>query len=460
MPSIRRLHRLTLPFLAFALTQLFTVPAAEPRRPNVVIIVGDDMGYADVGFHGCQDIPTPRLDRLAASGVRCTNGYVTGPYCSPTRAALLTGRYQQRFGHEFNPGKAKANSGVTIGLPLSQATLADRFHAAGYVTGMVGKWHLGNEPAYRPPQRGFAEFYGFLGGAQSYFPQRGEAIYRGNEQTAAPDYLTDAFGQEAEAFIVRHRQSPFFLYLTFNAVHTPLHATAQRLAKFAHLADEKRRTYAAMMFAMDEAIGRTLDALETHGLTENTLVFFVSDNGGPVMNGTTLNGSVNAPLRGSKRTTLEGGIRVPLVVSWPKSLPAGGVYEHPVAQIDFLPTALAAAGIASEDSFDGVNLLPYLTGKDSGLPHESLYWRLGEQMAIRHGNYKLVQYDVRVDDGVSGPRGRRKLTSKVTEPRLYDLAADIGEAHDLAEEKPDVAQDLLRRWQAWSSQMAAPLWEP
>lgn len=449
--------------LAVAMLLATAARADEPRRPNVVVIVGDDMGYADVGFHGCQDIPTPQMDRLAASGVRCTNGYVTGPYCSPTRAALLTGRYQQRFGHEFNPGRAQTKPGVTFGLPLDQKTLAERLGAAGYATGMVGKWHLGEERAYRPPQRGFAEYYGFLGGGHSYFPARGEPIYRGNDETPPPDYLTDAFAQEAVAFVERHRQEPFFLYLTFNAVHTPMHATADRLAKFAHIADQRRRTYAAMMVAMDEAIGRTLDALKQHQLEDNTLVFFISDNGGPSMNGTTVNGSDNRPLRGSKRTTLEGGIRVPFVVRWPAKLTAGRGYDAPVAQIDILPTVLAAAKLetSDDDRLDGVNLLPYLQGEETKRPHETLYWRLGGQMAIRHGDYKLVQYDVAADGAGTGLRPRRPGTARgVSPPRLYDLAADIGEARDLSAEKPDVAADLMKRWQAWSEQMAEPLWGP
>lgn len=442
--------------------------ADESPRPNILIIVGDDMGYADVGFHGCQDIPTPNLDRLAKGGVRCTNGYVSCPYCSPTRAALLTGRYQQRFGHEFNPGGAKVKAPVqAFGLPLDQKTIADRFRLAGYATALVGKWHLGEEPSFRPQQRGFNEFFGFLGGAHSYFPERGSPIFRGDQATERPAYLTDAFGHEAAQFIERHRQEPFLLYLAFNAVHTPLHATPERLDKFANIADEKRRTYAAMMSAMDDAIGQTLDALDKHGLSKQTLVFFISDNGGPVMNGTTVNGSSNKPLRGSKRTTLEGGIRVPFVVRWPAVLPAGAVYDKPVMQFDFVPTALAAAGVApsSDDQFDGVDLVPYLTGKNESAPHETLYWRLGEQMAIRHGDYKLVQYDRVVDDGVRRPRNgkgraKREGVAKVTEPRLYDVSADIGETHDLAAEKPAVAQELLQRWRAWSAQMMEPRWAP
>ncbi len=229
----------------------------ETKKPNVVILLADDMGYADVGFHGCKDIPTPNIDSIARNGVRCTNGYVSGPYCSPTRAGLLTGRYQQRFGHEFNPG----GQGEEKGLPLTETTIADRLHSAGYATGLVGKWHLGNAPRFHPQKRGFDEFFGFLGGAHPYLPGMGAPIYRGTEVAKEKEYLTDAFGREAVAFIDRHKDQPFFLYLAFNAVHTPLQATDDRLQKFSSIEDPKRHKYAAMTLAMDEAIGKVLAKL-------------------------------------------------------------------------------------------------------------------------------------------------------------------------------------------------------
>lgn len=419
--------------------------AATSGKPNILLIVGDDMGYADVGFHGCQDIPTPHLDRLASEGVRFTNGYVTGPYCSPTRAGLLTGRYQQRFGHEFNP------SGNMAGMPVGETTLADRLGAAGYVTGLVGKWHLGKAPQFHPRRRGFQEFYGFLDGAHDYF--KSEGILRGESPVDEREYLTDAIARESAAFIERQRERPWVLCVTFNAVHTPMQADDARLAKFASIEPRMRRTYAAMMFAMDEAVGTIRGALESTGQAGNTLVAFISDNGGPTMPGVTVNGSDNGPLRGSKRTTLEGGVRVPFIVAWPGRLrPA--VYESPVIQLDLHTTALAAAGVAPEDraQLDGVDLLPHLEGRATGVPHESLYWRFGQQWAIRAGDWKLVRYDVNADT-LTG-----KANQGVTAPRLYHLSEDIGESRDLAAEHPERVRQLQQQWDAWNATLADPLW--
>lgn len=420
------------------------VEGAQPARPNVLVIVGDDMGYADVGFHGCQDIPTPHLDALCAAGVRFSNGYVSGPYCSPTRAGLLTGRYQQRFGHEYNP------SGKD-GLPTTEVTLADRLKGAGYATGLVGKWHLGSEPAMHPQQRGFQEFFGFLGGAHDYF-QSGQ-ILRGTTPVKESAYLTDAFGREAEAFIERHKQQPWFLYLAFNAVHTPMQADDARLERFASIENKPRRTYAAMMFAMDEAIGRVRKKLADTGLEQQTLVIFHSDNGGPTMPGTTTNASINKPLRGSKRTTLEGGVRVPFLVAWPGRVKPG-VYEQPVIQLDVHSTALAACGVQVQAQWklDGVDLLPYLSGHKSGAPHDALFWRMGQQMAIRVGDYKLVRYDSNADT-LTGQGGQ-----PVSAARLYNLAKDLGETTDLASSQSDKLAELQRHWDAWNATLAKPLW--
>ena len=416
------------------------------KQPNILFIVGDDMGYADVGFHGCKDIPTPSLDALASSGVRFSRGYVSGPYCSPTRAGLLTGRYQQRFGHEFNPG------GGGDGLPVTETTIANRLKAAGYATGIVGKWHLGAQPAMQPQQRGFDEFFGFLSGAHSYFSSA--TILRGTEPVPEIDYTTDAFGREAVSFIDRHKSHPWFLYLAFNAVHTPMHATDDRLAKFSSIEDKTRRTYNAMMLAMDEAIGNVRKKLADSGLEQNTMIMFISDNGGPTMPGVTINGSRNEPLRGSKRTTLEGGIRVPFMIAWPGHLKPS-VYSQPAIQLDLNATALAAAGIEAKPDWhlDGVNLLPYLSGEKSGSPHAALYWRFGTQMAIIQGDLKLVRYDGNVER-----KSNDEAKQGLSEAKLYRLSEDIGEADNLATKEPGLMKELQAKWDVWNATLVKPLW--
>ena len=430
------------------------VGEAQGRRPNIVLIVADDMGYADVGFHGSRDIPTPNIDALARGGIRFTDAYVSGPYCSPTRAGLLTGLYPQRFGHEFNPARGE------FGLPVEQTTIADRLKAAGYRTALFGKWHLGATTPLHPMERGFEEFFGFLGGEHSYFdamPARGGPVFDGRKPTERMDYLTDELADRAVAFIERNRSQPFFLYLAFNAVHTPMHATEKYLARFAHIADEQRRTYAAMLSAMDDGVGRTMAALRAAGLEENTLVFFFSDNGGPTMPTTTVNGSSNAPLRGSKRQTWEGGIRVPFVIYWKGHLAAGATDSRPIIQLDVLPTALAAAGVSiqSEWKLDGVDLLPFLTGKRAGAPHDVLYWRLGGMMAIRKGDWKLVK----TRDGPFRDVDPAVL-SDLTGAELYNVEEDIGETKNLAAGNPEKVKELADAWQRWNQQLVRPLWAP
>lgn len=415
--------------------------AAQHGKPNILFIVGDDMGYSDVAFQGCKDIPTPNLDKLAASGVRFTSGYVSAPYCSPTRAGLLTGRYQEKFGHEFNP------SSPGTGLPVTERTIADRLKAVGYHTGLVGKWHEGSEPKFHPQKRGFDEFFGFLGGSHSYFKYNG--MLRGTEPVSGEEYFTDAFGREACDYITHHKDEPWFLYLAFNAVHTPMDATDDRLKQFESIQDKKRRTYAAMMSAMDENIGRVLGKLQETRQTENTYVIFISDNGGPVMPGTTMNASHNDPFRGGKRTTLEGGIRVPFVVSWKNHIKPG-VNDGMAIQLDLTATALNLGG-ADTKNIDGVNLMPYLTGKKKGAPHDVLYWRFGDQMAIRIGDYKLVRYDQNADTRV----GKRL---HAIGPFLYNLNEDIGETKDLSAQMPDKVRELQTKWDAWNKTLMKPLW--
>lgn len=415
--------------------------AADPEgRPNIVLIVADDLGYGDLGYLGGKDIPTPRIDALARSGVRCSSGYVSGPYCSPTRAGLLTGRYQQRFGHEFNPGTGKRIA-ENFGLSLDEQTLPQRLKRAGYATGIVGKWHLGFASKFHPRERGFDDFFGFLGGAHPYFPTQtgNDPIHRGREEIEEPEYLTDAFARESVAYIDRNKNRPFFLYLAFNAVHNPQHAKPEHLERFASITDERRRTYAGMLTAMDDGIGRVLDKLSTEKLDQNTLVIFISDNGGPVANGST-----NGPLNGHKATTWEGGVRVPFIVAWPGQLASGQDYHQPVIQLDLLPTILAAAGVTIDDpqKLDGVNLLPYLKNQNTEPPHASLYWRFGEQIALRQGDWKLLK--VRGD----------------TKPRLYNLKDDRGEQQDLAAKNQELVSRLQSDWDAWNATLVEPKWIP
>ena len=428
---------------------------AQTRRPNILVIVADDMGYADIGVHGSRDIRTPNIDRLASEGVRFTDAYVSGPYCSPTRAGLLTGRYPQRFGHEFNiePGHE------TAGLPLGERTIADRLKAAGYRTAVFGKWHLGMSEAHHPLRRGFEEFFGFLAGQHSYVNvgTGGNRILDGTTPVTSIDYLTDALADRAAAYIKQHAAEPFFLYLAFNAAHTPLEATDKYLARFSSIEDQQRRTYAAMVSAMDDGIGKTLAALREHKLDQDTLVIFFNDNGGPTMSSTTVNGSSNGPLRGSKRTTWEGGIRVPFIIRWTDHLPAGRIDRRPIIQLDVVPTALAAAGVAAGDTaaLDGVNLLPFLTRNANDSPHDALYWRLGGMMAIRRGEWKLVKsrMGLFVD---SDPA----MLSDLAGAELFNLSDDIGETKNLAAAHPDKVKELSDNWQRWNKQLAKPLWDP
>jgi arylsulfatase A-like enzyme len=328
-------------------------------------------------------------------------------------------------------------------LPESEKTIAERFKALGYATCAVGKWHLGMEPQFRPMKRGFDEFYGTLANTPFFHPQLVDSRVSPDPKRVESKefYTTDSFAERAVDWLDRVKGKPFFLYLPFNAQHGPLQATKKYLDRFAEIEDEKRRTFAAMMSAMDDAVGRVLRKLKDLGQEENTLIFFFSDNGGPTK-GTT---SKNGPLRGVKATTLEGGVRVPFVVQWKGKLPAGKTYEHPVIQLDILPTCLAAADvkISPEWKLDGVNLLPYLTGEDKRPPHDVLYWRFGQQWAIRKSDWKLVASNI---DG--------------TTPRLFNLAKDIGEEHDLSAKEPEKVKELTANWKLWNAEQKDPLWEP
>jgi arylsulfatase A-like enzyme len=430
------------------------VSASE--KPNILVIVADDLGYGDIGVHGGKLVPTPNIDALAASGVRCTSGYVSCPYCSPTRAGMLTGRYQTRFGHEFNPHDGDP---AKLGLPLDQHTLADYLRSAGYATGLVGKWHEGFDAAHHPQSRGFDEFFGFLVGCHNFILHKDaksvfgtgycqDMIYRGRELQKLDGYLTDHLTDEAIAFVDRYSDKPWFLYLAYNAVHTPLVILERHQDRIpADVTDPNRRRYASLLLGLDDGIGQVMAHLRETGRDKDTLVFFFSDNGGPGHKTPLMgnNTALNTPLRGDKFQTLEGGIRVPMFVSWPGKLPAGQLYDHPVIALDVLPTALTAAGAQVPADCDGVDILPHLTGASGVPPHTALYWRFGPQKAVRSGQWKLVDW-------------RDLETGKGSGWQLYDLSSDIGEQHDLAASQPQVVAQLSRQWEEWNTKNVAPLW--
>jgi arylsulfatase A-like enzyme len=439
---------------------VFFLPAiaAAERKPNILLIYMDDVGNADLGVQGGTDIPTPNLDSIARNGVRCTRGYVTSPYCSPSRSGLMTGRYPTRFGHEYNEGTP--DTLPRFGLPLSETTLAQRLKALGYATGAVGKWHLGYTAARQPTNRGFDEFYGTVTNTPYLHPTLIDSriSIEGKRVDDPAFYTTDAYAERASEFINSHKDVPFFLYLPFNACHVPAEATEKYLSRFPRIEHPARRSYAAILAALDDAVGRVLAALRTHALETDTLVFCASDNGGP-MTKRGPNGSNNGALKGQKGDTWEGGIHVPFFVQWKGHLAAGKLYDEMVAQIDIPATALAAAGgtLPPEAQVDGVNLLPYLEGKVEGLPHQALYWRFGPQRAIIRDGWKLVQgYDYNAPEQSTAS----VAFIRVTPPLLFHLAEDPGETTDLAARHPERLQALDADWHAWNRAQAEPLWLP
>lgn len=417
---------------AFFLLSVQQTATANEKRPNVLIFLTDDTGWAEYGFQGCKDIATPNIDALAKAGTRFTQGYVSGPYCSPTRAGLMTGRYQTRFGHEFN------STAQVSGLKIDEKTIAEYLKAEGYNTCAIGKWHLGSKEEFRPYNRGFDEFFGTLANTPFFHPTNFIDTLKGKTIQQIDDknfYTTRAYADRAVDWLGRNEGKPWFLYVPFNAQHAPLQAPEELLAKFAHIKDETRRYFAAMMTAKDEAVGKILKKVADMGEENNTIVFFLADNGGPTAQTT----SNNLPLNGFKATTWEGGVRVPFCAKWPGKIPAGKDYSNPIIQLDILPTVLAATGakVKPAKPLDGVNLLPYLSGENKGKPHEALYWKFGQQWAVRKGDWKLV-----VARGGS------------MQPELYNLADDIGEKKNLASEMPDVLASLQADYKIWLAEQA------
>ncbi|MBR8538015.1 sulfatase-like hydrolase/transferase [Carboxylicivirga sediminis] len=415
------------------------------QKPNIIIILADDLGNADVGYNNQQsEIATPNIDALVNNGVKFTAGYVTAPVCGPSRAGLLTGVYQQRFGFDDNPGPFRAAPNVIPGIPTTQKTIAEYFKPLGYATSCIGKWHVGGEEsdALLPTNRGFDEFYGFLGGASSYFPGSNdkETLLRGTVPVDnEPDYLTDAIAREANDFIVRNQSNPFMMYIAFNAVHGPLQAPQELIDLYAHIEPEGRRKLCAMQHSMDLNIGKILTKLNELNLDENTLVFFLSDNGG-IPSG---NFSYNAPYKGEKGTVYEGGIRIPFAIKWPGSAYIGTSYDKAVTALDIIPTALSAAGedLSNYSDLDGVDLLPYISGQNTAIPHEQIFWRINAtKWAVRDADYKLVN------------------NGDTADPMLFKISEDISSENDLYATMPEKAAELKAGFDVWESGVMEPQW--
>ncbi len=414
----------------------------DTLQPNLLVILSDDHGYQDVGFQGGKEVATPHLDRLAATGIRFTQGYASHPFCSPTRAGLLTGRYQARFGHEYNPVYDPLDPNE--GLPLTEKLLPQYLQEAGYATSWVGKWHLGSSPDHVPWKRGFEKTFGFIGGGHQFLgwkPNQRQYTLPLTEQgmplDQVPEHLTIELGRRAATFIKASQDKPWFQYLAFNAPHTPHQPTPEREARFSAVENPQRRKYLAQVSLLDDAIGEVLAALEASGQSDRTLVIFFGDNGGPVKNG-----ADNGPLRGQKGQVYEGGIRVPFVMRWPNRFRSGTTDDRPIISLDILPTALAAAGISlpREKVIDGVNLLPFLAEGKTKDPHSKLCWRAaqGTARAIREGSWKMVRLNGMPDE-------------------LYDLATDPGEQHNVVSTHPEVAKKLAQSFSDWEREMIDPV---
>lgn len=441
----------------------FGLACAADERPNLVIIMCDDLGYSDVGFNGAEDILTPELDRLARHGVICTSGYVAHPFCGPSRMGLMSGRYPHTFGAPFN----LPNSGQGIeeynahGIDVDEQLISTTLNKAGYFTGAIGKWHMGIKQPYHPNTRGFDEYYGFLGGGHKYFPEQYQPIYdrqrkSGKEhineylkpleyngkEVRETEYITDALSREAAKFVRKaaQRDQPFFLYLAYNAPHSPLEATTEDLAKYAHIKDHKRRTYAAMVHAVDRGVGQLVQALKETKRFENTLVVFLSDNGGKLSLGAT-----NRPLREGKGSTHEGGYRVPMFFHWPAALRPGQQFDHPVSALDLYPTfaSLGKAEIPADKKLDGKDIWQDLV---SGREPQ----REGPIYALRHR---------KGFSDVGARRGEWKVCRTYNSNwKLFNIVNDIGEQNDLSGQHPKLLREMVMEVEQWSESHTEPLW--
>lgn len=441
----------------------------EGARPaNIIILMADDLGYADVSTYGIQRISTPNIDRIGKEGVIFTDGYSTAPVCSPSRAAVQTGRYQQRFGFEFNNGPARRDDEEGLGLDPREITLGAALSQAGYATGLIGKWHLGSRDEFYPTNRGYGEFVGFLPGATSYIDRslpgvrhadnpRGEIeggralgrnqytqVLEGPDRTIVQnenEYLTEYFARRAADFVSRHSASedPYFLYVAFNAPHDPLTVTQKYYDRFSHIETEHHRIYAAMVSALDDAVGAILEAVEKSGEADDTLIVFISDNGCAAY----YEGMCACePMRGGKLSHYEGGVRIPFVMRWPSEVKAGQIFRHPVSTLDLFPTAMAAARapLPADRAYDGVDLAPFLSGRAQGAPHDQLTWRRAPMTSIRKGDWKLWKH----------------MDGEFT--LLFNLREDPNEQNNLAMSRPEVVSELEGALAEWGKDLTDPTW--
>lgn len=432
-------------FLLSGTSLLAQSPISAPNstKPNFILIVADDLGFADLSINGSPQIKTPHIDQLAKTGINCTEGYVSSPVCSPSRAGFMTGKNQVSFGHDNNLAENQPGFDPQfLGLPLDEKTIADHLNPLGYVNGLIGKWHLGNAPHFHPLKRGFDEFWGYTGGGHDYFVEepngKGYKVpIQSNYKKPDPiTYITDDVGNECVNFIRRHKDEPFFLFASFNAPHTPMQALEEDLKLYQHIKRPKRRTYAAMVHRLDVNVGKIVQAVQEAGLSNNTMIVFISDNGGPVNS----NASLNIPYRGQKGILLEGGIHVPFIINWQNTLPSGSTYSFPVSSLDFAPTFLTAAGGTSigTTSFDGVDLLPFLLGTNKNRPHPELKWRFTISAAIREGDWKLIRLPDRL-------------------PQLYHLPSDVAEQNNVALQHLEKTNDLLKKLGQWDVHLPHPV---
>jgi arylsulfatase A-like enzyme len=466
-------------------------PPAGERPPNIIVIVADDLGYNDISINGggvAGVVQTPNIDAIGRDGVIIDQGYASNATCSPSRAAIMTGRYPTRFGFEFTSAPqafaryishsqpdalrqpifheervADVPPRATLGLPPSEVTIAEMLQGQGYHTMLIGKWHLGEVPDMRPEAQGFDESLGIMQGAAMFLPPNDPNVVNarldfdpidrflwanltyavdwhgadGDARFQPRGYVTDYFAEEAVSAIEANRNRPFFLYLSFTAAHTPLQASREDYDALSVIPDHTQRVYGAMVRALDRGVGRVMQALRDNGLDENTIVIFVSDNGGAWYTGLA---DINAPFRGWKSTFFEGGIRTPYFVRWPAGLPRGARIAGPATHMDIFATAAAAADAPAQPQIDGVNLIPYLRGEAQGGPNQRIFWRSGPYRAVRDGDWKL------------------QVSETPNRVWLFNLRDDPTEQHELSAQEPERVAAMRAMIEAQNADLPAPLW--